>query len=198
MTSALLDVAFPDGVPELGLVLDELDERQRSAVSALATYDAGDSVFARCGFSGPEDVAPFLAGEGPLWKPLEVVVAARPRRWHLLRIWLARTLPRPGEELTEEAAVAAIVGGLEPEEILETMVLYRCGALLQALGRPSDDEVELDQSLVAAVVRALMKQGFNPWALIASFTTRPMGYGARDNVDPLMVMTCLNAYPSNR
>lgn len=169
----LVHLAFADGagIPALGLVLDDLNEDQKVALSALANVEDAYEALPRFGLGLPEHVAPFLAGEGPLWKPLDVDTSDGRRRWHLPRIWRERMW---GERLPQEQAVDAVTGGLAPDEILEAMCTFQRGVLLSLKGRERGPlEHERDQRLVLAVIERLVAQGFDPLPVLMKMAAEP-------------------------
>lgn len=105
----------------------------------------------------PEYVEPFLAGEGPGWRPLEVATGAGTRRWHLWRIWRAYMW----EEIGEDAAADAVMQ-LPPEDLLRAITHDHRGALTTLTGLASEEaHYDRELRLLVAVVRRLIARGFD-------------------------------------
>lgn len=183
---ALFHLAFADGaaVSPFGLALPELSDDQRAAAAAFAELSTESHRIVELGLARREDVAPFLAGEEPPWRPLEVQTQDGLRRWHLSRIWREHVW----SELPQQAAVDALAGGIEPAALLRAICAGRRSALLQVHDRPRDAAKEVrDQQLVAAILQRLPERGFDAGPALAQMAR------AAAEWDPVTLATCLLA-----
>jgi len=147
VAGVLARLAFGGQLPASGVALEDLDDKQRATVKAMAKGD-NFKTLRRLGFWSRDDIDDFFKAKAPAWRPLPIDSA----HWHFHKIWYARA----HGEIDEDAAAKAILSGLKADELLPAMLsrLYR-GVLSE--NDPGPEGRQREQALALRIFRELDK-----------------------------------------
>lgn len=183
-------------IPPCGLAAPELGPLERVAVEALRApaFSSSFELFHSLGLGVQEDVAPFLAGESPFFRPLSI----EGHRWHLGRAWGELTRGA----LAVSALVPAIDAAMTPSEAVDALTVGRRGVLVRAPG-PWTKELAARQAglleawarahaddaaaRAAVAARAASPGDRDPFAL-ALLVVALLGADAAEDVDALLAL----------